>query len=358
MPILNVQIGQAGLSPVTGTGSSGDTLPNFCFITTNDSIATVTTPGYLNSAVQQGYQFSESMLAEVSTKTSPSSASIQTGIFGIQRDGQDWSLIDTTSPGDVVLPTTVSHIATYTNTTGGLSEDPTTAISGGNIQAGLSGTSGAFISYPSTASTGYASFYGSSNASQLINVNITNASHAQTSTYTIPDCGASAANFITSVSDGTQTITAGNFAVSNGSFFVGSSSSHGVVTIYPIGANQGGLVLSGASAGADFFAEIRNGTMGQSTVYTIPDILTATGYFMVATSGLRVKNVVGASVAGGSASTVVTDAFCTTSSNVQVDFTAQTNATSIRTVAPGNGSFTVITGVDPGASTISYTIYK
>ena len=90
----------------------------------------------------------------------------------------------------VSLPTVSGHIATYTNTTGNLSVDPSTAISSGNIQAGLSGTAGSLVSFPTAAGTGSLILAASSNAGST-NVTITNASNAQTSTLTLPDPGLS-----------------------------------------------------------------------------------------------------------------------------------------------------------------------
>ena len=60
----------------------------------------------------------------------------------------------TVAETNVITPTIANHIATYTNTTGTLSEDPATAISGGNIQAGLSGTAGTLASFPATSAKG------------------------------------------------------------------------------------------------------------------------------------------------------------------------------------------------------------
>jgi len=357
MAILNVQIGQAGLAGTVDFSRPNITLPSFCYIETDDTLETITTTGYLNAAVQQGYQFSESMLAEVSTRDFEASPNVSVGLFGIKFDNGDYSLIAPSDPGIVQLPTIANHIAVYYNTLGGMTEDLETIVSGGNIQAGLSGTAGAFISYPETASTGYLKFYGSSNSSNSINVNVTNASHAQTSTYTIQDCGNATANFITSKNASSQSITDGNFGISNGTMSVGSTGFSGVMTVYA-GASLGGLIFHSINAGGNYTTTIQNGTLGQNSHYIIPDIGESTGHFMVSTTGLRVKSVVNAALAGGGASNVVTDAFCTSSSYVRVVFTSQGYPTDLFSVTPGNGSFTVTTDLDPTASTISYIIIK
>lgn len=54
----------------------------------------------------------------------------------------------------VTTPTTVGHIAVFDSTGGNIGEDAATAINGGNIQAGLSGTDGYLASFPSAAASG------------------------------------------------------------------------------------------------------------------------------------------------------------------------------------------------------------
>jgi hypothetical protein len=63
MSIKHIQPGQAGVSNVT---------PSWVYIETNDTYATVTTPGYLNGAAHEYINtFKPNMLAVVSTKTAP-----------------------------------------------------------------------------------------------------------------------------------------------------------------------------------------------------------------------------------------------------------------------------------------------
>lgn len=88
MPILNINLYTTGLVGVT---------PSFVYIATNDTLAEVTTAGYLNKAVQQGYAFNESMMALVSTKTSPSATSTQVSLFDVAKSGANWSLVSNSS---------------------------------------------------------------------------------------------------------------------------------------------------------------------------------------------------------------------------------------------------------------------
>lgn len=78
----------------------------------------------------------------------------------------------------------------------------------------------------------------------------------------------------------------------------------------------------------------------------------------VSDGGFQMKSVAAAAVAGGAASQVVTDAFCTTGSMVLAQWNTSANAVSIQKVTPGAGSFTVLSSADPGASTLDYIITK
>lgn len=214
MPILNivpVQIGAVGVSP------------NIACIATNDTIAQVTTAGYLNHAQQNGAALSESTMCLVSTKTSPSAASTQVGWLEVSYSAPNWSLVPSGGPGTVVLPTIANHIATYTNATGTLSEDAATAINGGNIQAGLSGTAGALYSFPGTASKGKLILSAVANTGNT-DVTISNAAHGQATVYSIPDVGAATGQFLVK----TAALVNGNLVQASGT--AGKTVDSGVAT--------------------------------------------------------------------------------------------------------------------------------
>ena len=147
MAILGIQTAQpAGLASVT---------PSIIYVLTNDTYATVTTSGYLTNAKQEGFTFSNQQMALVyTTDSGPAWLSVEVTFSNSSILSTIISLTAPDAPGEVILPTITNHIATYTNTVGTLAEDPTTAISGGNIQAGLSGTAGYLASFPTTALKG------------------------------------------------------------------------------------------------------------------------------------------------------------------------------------------------------------
>lgn len=185
-------------------------LPSQCQIKTNDTLATVLAAGYLNKVVQNGASFSLPCMALVSTQTS-STAAPDVGWFEVQHSSGNWNLVSSVSPGGVTLPTITNHIATYTNVNGGLGEDAATAINGGNVQAGLSGTAGAVYSYPATASKGKLIVAGVANTGNT-DVTISNAAHGQASVYSIPDVGAATGQFLVK----TAALVSGNLVKANG----------------------------------------------------------------------------------------------------------------------------------------------
>jgi hypothetical protein len=185
--------------------------------------------------------------------------------------------------------------------------------------------------------------------------------------------GASTANAIAVFSDTAgnikaQTTTAtlgfgltaatGNITATAGNLIAGSSGNAGTVSSFPATAANGSLILAAVNAGGAFNTTISNGTMGQSTVYTIGDIGAATGGIPVSTGAVRMKSVAGAAAAGGAAAQSFTDAFCTAGSNVIGNWNTQANAASVLKIVPGNGSFVVTSSADAGVGTFNYVIMK
>lgn len=349
MGIVSIQTVQSGLV---------DVLPSISYINTTDPLATALVSGYLNKEVANGVQFSIPCLCILSTKETPTSA-YRVGTFQISHSGANWSIVSASSPaaGVVTLPTILNHIATYSDTGGTLAEDAATAINGGNIQAGLSGTAGFLASFPLTAAKGSLRLTAVANTGDTL-VTISNAAHGQASVYSIPDSGASTANLLISKLTGTQHITVGSLEVDAGNLIAGISGTAGTFIAFPATAANGTMIIAAGNAGGAFNTTITSGTIGQSTVYTVPDIGAATGGVVVSTAAVRMKSVAAAAVAGGAASNVVTDTFCTSGSCVVASWNDSTNAVTLQKVTAGNGSFTVLCSADPGASHLNYIITK
>lgn len=118
MPILNTLSVQTGLVGV---------LPSLCYIYTDDPIATVTTVGYLNKAVENGFSPSLPCLAIVSTQESLT-APVVVAAFSLTHVSGNWTLSESNS-GQVIFPVTPGDFAIWANTGGGLQDvgySPTT----------------------------------------------------------------------------------------------------------------------------------------------------------------------------------------------------------------------------------------
>ncbi len=293
MPILNIvtsQVGQVGL------------VPHVVYIATNDTIAQVTTAGYLNKAVQNGATFSESDMALVSTKTSPSATSTQVAWLEISKSGSNWSLVATGSPGSVVLPTVANQIVHATNATGTLSTDAANIVNLGNITAGSSAVAGSITSFAGTGTTEFLRLAAINNTGGNFSTTISNtASVGQSQTISIPDAGAATANFLISSSGAGQamtgglTLTTGNFLVSAGTITssgaitanAGAVTSGlsaggfvGLLKAFSTTATSGFIALQAANnATGNFGLTISNATaQAQATVLTVTDVGAATGF--------------------------------------------------------------------------------
>lgn len=268
MPILSINLSPTGLAGV---------VPNIIFIQTNDTVAEVTTAGYLNSWAHQNIPLSESDMALVSTKTSPGAASVQVSWLEVSYSGGNWSLVPSGGPGSVTLPTIANRIATYTNTTGSLSENAATAINGGNIQAGLSGTAGYMASFPATAATGSLHLTAVSNSGDTVTT-ISNVAMAQASVMSIPDPGNAAARFLVAAT--ATPFTTGHFAVASGvgGLMVDSGAKilSGTTGTYAGGGTSNAFSVTGLSSAAVGSAVIRASTNAVSIAKALPGTNTLT----------------------------------------------------------------------------------
>jgi hypothetical protein len=166
-------------------------------------------------------------------------------------------------------------------------------------------------------------------------------------------------NHLAKFIDTTGTIddTAGT-AINSGSLQAGLSGTAGTLISFPGTATNGSLIVAAINAGGAFNTTISNSVMGQSTVYSIPDIGAATGGIVVSTAPAKMKFVDAAAAAGGAVTQSFTDAFCTATSVVIGNWVTQTNAAEVVKIAPGVGSFVVTSTADVGVGTFSYVIIK
>lgn len=163
------------------------------YMVTTDNFSAITTAGYLNNIDLAVNPILASDVLGVTYGYSTVTNSGTFSIFTPSISNGVITLVQAAATG-VTLPTIANHIATYTNTVGNLSEDPATAISGGNIQAGLSGTAGTVASFPGTASKGSLVLAAVANTGNTVTT-ISNAAMGQASVISIPDPGAATADF-------------------------------------------------------------------------------------------------------------------------------------------------------------------
>lgn len=269
MPILSVQPDQAGQSGV---------LPSIIYILTNDTIAEVTTAGYLNGLVSSNIPLREEMMALVTTKTTPNATSTQVAWLEVTKSGDNWSLTSSNGPGSVTLPTIQNHIAVYNNTTGGLGEDAATAINGGNIQAGLSGTAGFLASFPPTAASGSLRLVAANNAGDTV-TQITNASMGQATVLTIPDPAAATANMLVAPAALVNNNLVKASGIAGLVVDAGARLISGVTAVYGGGGTSNAFAVVGLSATAHGSAVIRTSTNAVSIVSAVPGTNTLTVTF-------------------------------------------------------------------------------
>lgn len=151
-------------------------------------------------------------------------------------------------------PSIANHIAVFTNTAGNLSDDISTAINGGNIHAGLSGTAGILSSFPASVSSGSLSLAAVTNSSGNFSTTISNSSSVlQSQVITVPDCGASTGNFLLNTSLIGQSVSVSSASSTPGALVSLLSTvtlSGSVVGSQAVSGIQGTVALVGASSGS------------------------------------------------------------------------------------------------------------
>lgn len=211
--------------------------PRIIRIYTTDSFSAVTTAGYLNNTETQGFSYYPSDIIAMTYNT------INSAFFTLSISGGIITLVPNST--NVILPVNENHIACFADTEGTFTDDVATAINGGNIQAGLSGTAGTVASFPSTASKGSLKLAAVANTGNT-NTTISNAAMGQASTISIPDPAKATANFAITP----NALVNGNLVIASGT--------QGLL------ADAGARIISGTTAAW--------GGGGGSNVFTVPGL--------------------------------------------------------------------------------------
>ena len=211
MTVLYAQLSSIGQIPnVSGMGiGMTQQSPEIVYLNTDNTLAQVLVTGYLNLAVHR-YQLvvnNYQMALVYTTDQGDVWLRIKVTTSG---GVNTYSLESTAEAGLVALPTVANQIVYATSTAGALAASglATALFNAGNISAGLSGTAGALFSFPATATTGKLGLVGVANAGNFT-VNISNASHAQNTTYSIADVGAATGGLLVSTTALRTKIVAG-----------------------------------------------------------------------------------------------------------------------------------------------------
>jgi len=210
--------GTLSLNPANNVGDFFVRISNASF--GQSSIMTIPDPGNVlgNFLVEDG-----------SAPIAAGNIPVASGTTGLMADsGKSFATVPT-----FTSPTIVGRIATWTTTSGNLGENAATAINGGNIQAGLSGTAGSLASYPAAPATGNILIFATANAGNFP-VQITNASYGQGTQLVLPDPGVGLANFVldqgTTTMDATSQIILGKADGAEAANAVTASGNAGVIT--------------------------------------------------------------------------------------------------------------------------------
>lgn len=360
MAILNIDTSQTGQVSV---------LPSYASINTNDTEATVLTTGYLNREVANGATFNLPCIAKVSTVASPGAAA-KVGWYNVSHSGTNWSLTSVTSPGSVVLPTIADHFIASLDVNGTLGNYTGTLIQNGSLQAGTTTVAGSLISTAGTAN-GSLQLKAVSNAG-VYNAIISNASlAAQSTTFSIPDPGATTANFLLSAYATTQHITSGSLAIDNGSLVISegdivlgqaAGGVNGNITMFPAGGTDGAFLLAPVGNVGGYNSTISpSATLSMNTVYSLADPDAMTANIAVTGGALVSGNLVKAS---GTAGVLVDSGIVASNlaSTATVSFTSANitgmYATPVQILAaPGSGKINIIDSIqwDYAYSTAAYS---
>lgn len=126
MPIISFQTSVPGLE-----GKN----PTIIYINTNDTVAQVTTAGYLNGLKRENVPLSTYNIACVVTKTSPNASTASVGFYGITYDStlQNWTLSGSTT--DLTLPNGDIFVGNASNVATGVAMTGNVTISNTGVTA-------------------------------------------------------------------------------------------------------------------------------------------------------------------------------------------------------------------------------
>lgn len=154
----------------------------------------------------------------------------------------------------------------------------------GNITAGSTAVAGKLGSLSGAAAAGELFLAAVTNSAGNFNTTISNASSVgQSQVISVPDSGATTANFILSKTTGTQHVTVGSLQVDAGNVSAGlaAGGTAGTFVSYSATGSKGSLILAAVANTGNTNTTISNAAMGQASVISIPDPGAATANFVL-----------------------------------------------------------------------------
>ena len=309
----NTAVGYLSLTLATGDGNSAfgeNSLPNLLTGTYNVAIGSDAGSNYAgaesnNIMLASAGVLGESNVLRIGEATGTGLKELSTayiyGINGNTVSNQQFVTINSsTSQLGTVAASSAGFVLTaptgpQTITTYGLTLPNLNTT--GNLTAGLGagGSPGTLISFPTTTGKGSLIVAATDNATGSFNTTISNASAvAQSQVITIPDCGATTANFIISSLTGTGTtqhITAGSLEIDAGNFAV-----NGLLVLYPATPTDGQLIIAATNnTSGNFATSLTNAVaIGQAQTISIPDSGASTANFILSSNAAGTQNISGA----------------------------------------------------------------
>lgn len=180
---------------ITDTAGQVEVNPRILKLICDDTLATITTAGYLNPQISQGKTVLPTDLVLANF------ANFECGQFRPTFSNGICTLKACTP--NATTPTVINDIAVFRDVYGNLVDAAAVTAAAGNLQAGYDAVSGVVISYPSTTASGTLRLKAINNSGNTATT-ISNAAMGQASVISIPDPGAATANFV--LDAGTATV--------------------------------------------------------------------------------------------------------------------------------------------------------
>jgi hypothetical protein len=234
------------------------------------------------------------------------------------------------------------------------------------LNLGSSGTAGTLNIFPATASQGNLQFVATNNTGNTITT-VTNAAMGQASTISIPDPGASTANFV--LTAGSQIIT-GTTQINT--LNIGASGTAGSLSLFSGTASKGKWLFTPVDNTGNTTMTITNAAQSGAFTYTIPDgkaaasfVLQNKGTGTEAANAVTINNLTGVittsslTTAGGANYAItLTNSYIASTSILHVTYNGGTNTTRNFTIAavPGSGTAVITIYNNTAATALNGTI--